>query len=232
MNDLGEIFRKLDKLRPILEQTLHGWTPPQIIAIGTESSGKSTVLERLAMMSIFPRSENMCTRLPIHVHLRRTPVPCMPRLVVTNTRTKMVEKEYFISVDSGHVDVQQEMNEVLKRYNNGYVTGVIDNVIIELFISNADVPCLDLVDMPGLIQNAADNEPENIKSATRTLLLNYIDMYKDRSIYLGVIPAGTSLRSDIAFSLIKEKNLQVCHLMCTYTPFTLTQCHYRIRLLG
>ena len=72
----------------------------------------------------------------------------------------MVEKEYFISVDSGHVDVQQEMNEVLKRYNNGYVTGVIDNVIIELFISNPDVPCLDLVDMPGLIQNAADNEPD------------------------------------------------------------------------
>ena len=38
-----------------------------------ESAGKSTILEMLAMLPFFPRKRRCCTRLAIHLRLRRTP---------------------------------------------------------------------------------------------------------------------------------------------------------------
>ncbi|KAJ1622017.1 hypothetical protein T492DRAFT_885971, partial [Pavlovales sp. CCMP2436] len=64
-------FRCLDGLRPQLENVLKGLSPPRIVVIGSESTGKSTLLERLAMMPLFPRARRTCTRVPIHLHLRR-----------------------------------------------------------------------------------------------------------------------------------------------------------------
>ncbi len=77
IHDLRRVFATLDPLRNILEQSLDGWQPPQLIVIGEENSGKSSLLERLAMMPIFPRNKGLCTRLPIHVKLRNTD-KCLP----------------------------------------------------------------------------------------------------------------------------------------------------------
>ena len=70
---LSKFFRELDPLRDLLQEVLEGWAPPRIVVIGDESAGKSTILEQLANMPIFPRNLRFCTRLPIHLRLRRDP---------------------------------------------------------------------------------------------------------------------------------------------------------------
>jgi hypothetical protein len=52
-----------------ISQVLDGWTPPAIVVLGDESAGKSTILEQLAMLPVFPRKKRFCTRLAIHVHV-------------------------------------------------------------------------------------------------------------------------------------------------------------------
>jgi hypothetical protein len=53
--------------------------PPQIIVLGNEKSGKSTLLERLTMMPVFPKDEEICTRMAIQLRLRRgTPLAPLP----------------------------------------------------------------------------------------------------------------------------------------------------------
>ena len=69
-SDLTRMFKILDPLRGELK-SLGNLTPPKIVVIGDESSGKSTVLEQLIRMPLFPRKKTFCTRLPIHVRLRR-----------------------------------------------------------------------------------------------------------------------------------------------------------------
>ena len=54
MEDLGALFAKLDPFRDILDEVLHGWAPPCVMVLGTETSGKSTIFDRLTLMSIFP----------------------------------------------------------------------------------------------------------------------------------------------------------------------------------
>jgi hypothetical protein len=39
--------------------------------LGNEKSGKSTLLERLTMMPVFPKDEDICTRMAIQLRLRR-----------------------------------------------------------------------------------------------------------------------------------------------------------------
>ena len=73
--ELGSVFALLDGLRGLLAETLDGWQPPQIVVVGQESSGKSSVLERLMMVPILPRDE-VCELLPDRVrdevHLRHS----------------------------------------------------------------------------------------------------------------------------------------------------------------
>ena len=70
---LSKFFHKLDPLRELLREVLEGWAPPRVVVIGDESAGKSTILEQLANMPIFPRKRAFCTRLPVHLRLRRDP---------------------------------------------------------------------------------------------------------------------------------------------------------------
>jgi len=110
IHQLRLIFTQLDSLRDILAKTLEGWQPPQLVVIGQESSGKSTVLERLAMMPIFPRDDNICTRLPIHVRLRNADA-CRPAtLEVFNVSSNQTEQgPYVIPTEYGEQCAQPEL---------------------------------------------------------------------------------------------------------------------------
>ncbi len=112
--ELGAMFSLLDSLRQLLSETLKGWHIPNIVVVGQESSGKSSVLERLMMTPLLPRDENICTRLPIHVRLRRSDQPMPPMLEVYNTETETTEKgPYVIAAQYGNVDVSDEMRRIL-----------------------------------------------------------------------------------------------------------------------
>jgi hypothetical protein len=96
IHELRLIFTQLDSLRDILAKTLEGWQPPQLVVIGQESSGKSTLLERLAMIPIFPKDDNICTRLPIHVRLRNSDASSPTTLEVFNVSSNQTEQAPFV----------------------------------------------------------------------------------------------------------------------------------------
>ena len=75
VQSLGKIFEKIDPLRDVLSVELDGWSPPKFIVLGAEDSGKSTLLDRITMLPMFPQGRNICTRLPIEVQLRRATPP-------------------------------------------------------------------------------------------------------------------------------------------------------------
>ena len=62
LKNMSDLLRMLDITPTFSTEILANWTPPCITVVGNESSGKSTILERLLMMSIFPRGEDICTR--------------------------------------------------------------------------------------------------------------------------------------------------------------------------
>ena len=64
-------FREVEHAISTLEMDVHPkYSVPRIIVIGEESSGKSSTLERIAMMQFFPTDRKLCTRMPIELRLR------------------------------------------------------------------------------------------------------------------------------------------------------------------
>jgi hypothetical protein len=71
----SDIYKELDRIAGLPQMDLFNLQPPKIVVIGNESHGKSTLLERIVGLPIFPKSRELCTRCVIRVHLRRNPSP-------------------------------------------------------------------------------------------------------------------------------------------------------------
>ena len=111
---LAKIFEIIDPLRDLF--ATKNWQAPALVVMGNENSGKSTLLERLAMMPIFPKDKFICTRMAIRVHLRRG--PCMaPRLDVFYKQTGSVMWTKVVPMERGREFVREAMETVLMQAN-------------------------------------------------------------------------------------------------------------------
>src|SRR3546814_18176293 len=67
LNALAQVFEVVNPLRDTLEEL--SWELHQIVVMGNENSGKSTLLERITMMPLFPVDKRICTRMVIKICL-------------------------------------------------------------------------------------------------------------------------------------------------------------------
>jgi hypothetical protein len=207
--ELGRMFSLLDGLRGLLAELLDGWQPPQIVVVGEESSGKSSVLERLMMTPLLPRDEHICTRLPIHVRLRRSDQAEPPRLEVVNVTTNTTERgPYVIASQSGAADVSKEMRKIIEEEQGGELRGVSASRIIIVHITSPDVPCLDLIDMPGLVSTPTGNEPADMASQTEAVVKTHMQSeHGSNSVYLAIVKATSAPNTSKAMGILDENNL-------------------------
>jgi hypothetical protein len=203
---LNSAFKELDQLRDVLAETLQGWKPPQMVIIGAESTGKSSLLERLIMMPVVPTAEDVCTRLPIHIRLRNSSETQAPKLEVFNTKTNKTEEgPFLISYQSGARTVADKMDELIKQEHGRSDSVSVDRIII-LHVQGPNVPTLDLVDMPGLRTTPAD-----MREATRTLIQEHIRSHDSEKcmMYLAVVPAPCGRpNTSLSMELVQAMGLE------------------------
>ena len=209
LKELGRIFAQLDGMRDLLARTLEGWQTPQLVVIGNEKTGKSTLLERLCMMPLFPHAEEICTRMRIQVRLRRTERPAPVKLEVINLKTGSQQKGslHTIPMDGADAAIRTVMEEIV-RSQNEEVTGVNLDQMLVLHVQSPDVPSLDLVDTPGLVSTAAKGEPEDMPEQTRSLVQTHIDENQDHSLYLCVVPGTAPPNLSLALKMVKDNRLE------------------------
>ena len=97
------LTRKMIEIRNILTQVgqSNTLTLPSIVVIGSQSSGKSSVLEAIVGHEFLPKGSNMVTRRPIELTLVNTPNAQAEVRRVSCSRTR---KDYRFFTDSTHVD--------------------------------------------------------------------------------------------------------------------------------
>jgi hypothetical protein len=74
LSELRDAHLALEPIRKSLGGVLdpEDWKPPNVTAVGTRSAGKSTILERLVHLPLFPRAPSICNKMPFHVLLRQS----------------------------------------------------------------------------------------------------------------------------------------------------------------
>ena len=179
---------------------------PQLVVVGSQSSGKSSILNSILGMDILPTGSNMVTRGPLQLELIQTKKDIKACFGEYVDSTWMNLNEINIDFPNPTDEQKSEIRGMIKQLTNQYAgTGmnITDNPIY-LRIYSPNIPNLSLVDLPGLTMVACTDkgQPKDIKDRIRNLVGSYIK--NKSSIIMAVMPARTDIEADIALDLIKE----------------------------
>lgn len=168
------ILDAIDKLRSLMVME-EGIQLPTIVVVGDQSSGKSSVLESLAGISL-PRGRGICTRVPLVMRLQHHSDP-EPELSL----------EYNGRVE--HTDEDNISEDIVNATNliAGDSKGISDTPLT-LLVKKNGVPDLTMVDLPGITRVPVRGQPENIYDQIKDIIMKYIK--PEESIILNVLSAS------------------------------------------
>ncbi|KAJ7968793.1 Dynamin-related protein 4C [Quillaja saponaria] len=173
-----------ERIRPYLDAverlrrlhiTKEGIPLPTIVVVGDQSSGKSSVLESLAGISL-PRGQGICTRVPLVMRLQNHPIS-KPELTLEYQNKVFSTSEIRVSED-----IKRATGELA-----GPGKGISNNPLT-LVVRKNGVPDLTMVDLPGITRVPVQGQPENIYDQIKAIIMEYIA--PEESIILNVIAAS------------------------------------------
>ena len=152
---------------------------PQIVVVGCQSSGKSSVLESLVQKDFLPRGSGIVTRRPlnlqlIHVNENRE------WATFAHTGDKV-----FTNFDLVRKEIEDETDRLCGK------TKGISDVPINLKVYSPNVLNLTLVDLPGLTKVATEGQSKDLPELIRNMVLRFVK--PDNSIILAISPANSDL---------------------------------------
>ncbi|CAG2111785.1 unnamed protein product, partial [Medioppia subpectinata] len=164
---------------------------PQIVVIGGQSSGKSSVLESIVGRDFLPRGSGIVTRRPLVLQLISDKNNTKPFGEFLHSPGKRFYNFHEIR-DEITAETKREVKES---------TGVSSKPI-NLKIYSPDVLDLTLVDLPGMTRVAVGDQPNDIEKLIENMILNYIK--KDNCLILAVTAANQDLATSDALKLAKR----------------------------
>ncbi|XP_054844219.1 dynamin-1-like protein isoform X6 [Eublepharis macularius] len=190
---------------------------PQIVVVGTQSSGKSSVLESLVGRDLLPRGTGIVTRRPLILQLvhvsaedrRKTAGDENDPATWKHSRhlSKGVDAEewgkFLHTKNKLYTDfdeIRQEIENETERIS-GNNKGISPEPI-HLKIFSPNVVNLTLVDLPGMTKVPVGDQPKDIEVQIRELILRFIS--NPNSIILAVTAANTDMATSEALKIARE----------------------------
>ncbi|XP_060069799.1 dynamin-1-like isoform X1 [Ylistrum balloti] len=165
---------------------------PQIAVVGSQSAGKSSVLENFVGRDFLPRGNGIVTRRPLVLQL-------------INGKTEYAEFLHHKGKPFSDFDMVRKEIEAETDRMTGSNKG-ISNVPINLRVYSPNVLNLTLIDLPGMTKVAVGDQPADIETQIRNMLMEFIT--KDTCLILAVSPANTDLANSDALKIAKEVDPQ------------------------
>ncbi|KAJ8090631.1 Dynamin- GTPase protein [Marasmius tenuissimus] len=177
---------------------------PQLVVVGSQSAGKSSVLETIVGKDFLPRGQGIVTRRPLVLQLIHTPTNVVEGPV---TEWPVTEWGQFLHLDkrfTSYAEIRKEIERETFRVagqNKG-----ISNLPISLKIYSPNVLDLTLVDLPGLTKIPVGDQPSDIERQIRNLVVEYIS--NPNSVILAVSPANVDLANSESLKLARSVDPQ------------------------
>ncbi|KAH0847514.1 Protein msp1, mitochondrial [Fonsecaea pedrosoi] len=179
------LTRKMIEIRSILNTIGQGGalTLPSIVVIGSQSSGKSSVLEAIVGHEFLPKGSNMVTRRPIE-------------LTLVNTPDAKAEYGEFPTLGMGRITDFTQIQKILTDLNLAVPPEqCVTDDPIQLSIYSPNVPDLSLIDLPGYIQVSGKDQPSELKQKISDLCDKYI---QPPNVILAISAADVDLANSTA----------------------------------
>ncbi|KAJ6823565.1 dynamin-related protein 3A-like [Iris pallida] len=191
LNKLQDIFAQLGSQSTI--------DLPQVAVVGSQSSGKSSVLEALVGRDFLPRGSDICTRRPLVLQLVHRPKSSAESVAAEGGGEwgeflHLPRKKFFDFAEIRR-EIQAETDREVGR-NKG-----VSEKQIRLKIFSPNVLNITLVDLPGITKVPVGDQPSDIEAKIRTMILTYIK--HETCIILAVSPANADLANSDALQMAR-----------------------------
>ncbi|XP_005334099.2 dynamin-1-like protein isoform X8 [Ictidomys tridecemlineatus] len=177
---------------------------PQIVVVGTQSSGKSSVLESLVGRDLLPRGTGIVTRRPLILQLVHVSPEDKRKTTGEDNGVEAEEWGKFLHTKNklytDFDEIRQEIENETERIS-GNNKGVSPEPI-HLKIFSPNVVNLTLVDLPGMTKVPVGDQPKDIELQIRELILRFIS--NPNSIILAVTAANTDMATSEALKISRE----------------------------
>ena len=171
---------------------------PQLVVCGDQSTGKSSVLERLTNIP-FPRQDGLCTRFATEIILRHSD---SPREIVASIRADT-------SREPESQEILQGYRKIISDFSD--LPAIIEEVSTLMGLRGAEAPNgsafaldalrievsgstglhLTIVDLPGLISVSNEEQSDEDVNIVHRLVDDYLQ--SSRTIILAVVQAGNDI---------------------------------------
>ena len=175
---------------------------PQIVVIGSQSSGKSSVLESFVGRDFLPRGTGIVTRRPLVLQLVRTAADGDAAAATAEGGADEwgeflhAPARRFTSFEAIRAEIEAETERKLGKSKS------VSADPIRLAIYSPHVVDLSLVDLPGMTKVPIADQPANIEEQLRAMALTYIE--PEESLILAVSAANADLATSDAIQLARR----------------------------
>ncbi|KAF4948158.1 hypothetical protein FGADI_9853 [Fusarium gaditjirri] len=161
---------------------------PQIVVVGDQSAGKSSVLEALTGTP-FPRDAGACTRFATEIRMRRAKETKLKVSIIPdktrpyNDQARLLQWGGDVTGDTPFDAMMRDATELIAPKSIPGRFAARDILVVEK--EGPDMPLLTLVDLPGLVRVANRDQSESDIQTIEALSDRY--MKSSRTIILAVI---------------------------------------------
>nr|XP_027198052.1 dynamin-A-like [Dermatophagoides pteronyssinus] len=177
---------------------------PQLVMLGSQSVGKTSIIERIiGHIGIMPTGNGMVTRQPLHMRLCYAPNVEFVAVVSESASLPSLQDLESRNVTNKNYRVAQSTDEMRKHITAALKKNVwldVKPLFVKIFSSKA--PNLYLIDLPGLITIPADDQPDDLDEQIRNLILSYIK--QSNSIIIAVSPANQDIANSESLKLARQ----------------------------
>ncbi|KAJ3325927.1 vacuolar protein sorting-associated protein 1 [Boothiomyces sp. JEL0866] len=188
VNQLQEAFSNVGVANPI--------DLPQITVVGSQSSGKSSVLENIVGKDFLPRGSGIVTRRPLCLQLVNKPI--VEGLAIPEEFGEFLHLpgKKFTEFDEIRTEIEKETD----RTTSSRVGLSPDPIYLK--ITSPNVLTLTLVDLPGITKVPTGDQPKNIEQLIRDMIIKFIS--KPNAIILAVTPSNADIANSDGLKLARE----------------------------
>ncbi|TVY86471.1 Interferon-induced GTP-binding protein, partial [Lachnellula willkommii] len=209
--------RVLDTVARVRKCGLEGTVSlPQIVVVGDQSAGKSSVLEAVTGIPL-PRSDNLCTRYASEISLRLANTDSITIKVIPGpdrTATEQVDIKAFEESITNFAELPRIMDMAMKvmgigteadattKSNASAKSRAFSRDVLSIEIFGPGRPQLTLVDIPGLIGAETKATTKSDIALVAGITKHYIE--QPRTICLAVVSAATDYANQTILERVRE----------------------------
>jgi GTP-binding protein EngB required for normal cell division len=167
---------------------------PGIVVAGSQSSGKSSVLESLSGIQL-PSGQKITTRVPLILRIEMNKSPDLKPYVLISTEANLENAEK-ITLDQTAFKIA----EYTKKIAGDKLT--VEDTPLHMKVVQNEIPSMTLIDLPGITHMSVNDVQSNIYEETLNLVKKYIA--NEHIIILCVVPATEDFANCEAIKCAKE----------------------------